>query len=169
MSFTLFLMRHAKSDWSGSELSDFDRPINDRGQKNSYRIGLWLKQYNKIPQHIVSSTALRAKQTTELVVDALSSKPEKVLYDDILYLASVDTLLQYVHTHKTGLNSLMLVAHNPGMEDLVNYLLAKSASIDNSITSMTTANIVIFEYTDREFNIFHDKAKLIDFIRPSDI
>jgi phosphohistidine phosphatase len=169
MSFTLFLMRHAKSDWSGSDLSDFDRPINARGQKNSHRVGRWLNESNNIPQHIVSSTALRAKQTTELMVGALSSKPENILYNDILYLASVDTLLDYIHRYKTGLKSLMLVAHNPGLEDLVTYLLAKSASTNNSISSMATANVAIFEYANRKFDIYHDKAKLIDFIRPSDI
>ncbi len=170
MSFTLYLMRHAKSDWSSSELSDFDRPINSRGQKSAQAIGRWLAEHNKIPQYIISSSAIRAKQTTALMVVALTDvTPENILYEERLYLASVETLLKYIKINKTGLNSLMLVGHNPGMEELADYLLAKSAQPNNGITSMTTANVAIFEYADDEFDIYNDHAKLLDFIRPGEI
>ena len=58
-------MRHAKSDWSGPQISDFDRPINKRGTRNAIRIGGWMNENNHIPQKIISSPALRAKETIE--------------------------------------------------------------------------------------------------------
>ncbi len=169
MSFILYLMRHAKSDWSEAGISDFDRPINRRGQKNARHIGQWLLEHNNIPQQIVSSAALRAKQTTELVVEELDSKPEKIFYDDKLYLASAKTLLEYIQVYKAGLNSLMLLAHNPGIEDLVAYLLTKSEPSGASTLSITTANVAVFNYDDNDFDIYNDKAELIEFIRPNDI
>ena len=170
MSFTLYLMRHAKSDWSGSDNSDFDRPINARGERSATAIGQWLADNNHIPQHIISSSAIRAKQTTEIMAATFAeASPEKIIYEQDLYLASVKTLLQFIETHKTALNSLMIVAHNPGMEELVAYLLSKPTRPDNSITSMTTANVAIFEYSDSEFDINSDKGTLIQLIRPSDI
>ena len=160
-------MRHAKSDWSGSGNSDFERPINERGKKSAVTIGQWLLDNEHIPQQIVSSSAVRARQTTELVVSTIS--PEIVSYDEQLYLASVKTLLQLISDYKTGLNSLMVVAHNPGLEELVDQLIAKSDQLDSGITSMTTANVAIFEYSDNQFDINSDKGQLVHFIKPSDI
>ncbi|MBL1321748.1 MAG: histidine phosphatase family protein [Methylophaga sp.] len=165
MSFTLYLMRHAKSDWSGSGSSDFERPINERGKRSALIIGQWLLDNEHIPQHIVSSSAVRAKQTTELATSIIS--PEIISYEKELYLASVETLLHLIQTYKTGLNSLMVVAHNPGLEELVEYLIVKSEQSGSGITSMTTANMAIFEYSDNQFDIKNDKGRLIEFIRPS--
>lgn len=164
MSFHLYIMRHAKSDWSGPDTADHDRPINKRGQKNAMQIGQWMQENNYIPQKIISSTALRAKQTIELVsnqfVDYDSSN---ILYDKMLYLAEPYTLLELIKLYKDELNSLMLVAHNPGMERLVNTLQTEEYK------GMTTANLAIFEYPDSQFNPEVDKGKLIEFIKPKEL
>jgi len=121
MSFYLYIMRHAKSDWSGPGTSDFDRPINKRGQKNATRIGQWMAYNNRIPQQIISSSALRARQTTKLMSEAfIDIVSDKILYEEDLYLASLDTLIECIHIYKKDLKSLMLIAHNPGLEQLVN-------------------------------------------------
>jgi phosphohistidine phosphatase len=160
-------MRHAKSDWSGSGCSDFERPINERGERSAKIISQWLFDNEKIPQHIVSSSAVRARQTTELIVSTIS--PEIISYEKELYLANVETLLHLIQDYKTGLNSLMVVAHNPGLEELVEYLLTDSDPLGHGVTSMTTANVAIFEYSDNQFDINSDKGKLVQFIRPSEI
>lgn len=167
MPFHLYIMRHAKSDWSASNRSDFDRPINARGEKNAKRIGQWLVDNNKIPQHIISSPAIRAKQTTELVLAVLTEVvPEQISYQHDLYLASLETLLASIQSHKTGLNSLMLVAHNPGLEQLVHYLSTKSDNSDSNCKPMKTANLALFSYPDSEFDVYNDKGKLVEFIKP---
>jgi phosphohistidine phosphatase len=163
-------MRHAKSDWSGSGVSDFNRPINKRGHKNAKRIGQWMVENNRIPQQIISSSALRAKQTTELVEKQLIAvEPVKVFFDKDLYLASAETLIESIQLYKKEFNSLMLVAHNPGMEQLLNMLLMISADTAVENKTMTTANLAIFEYDDSDFEPEKDKGKLLAFIKPKEL
>jgi phosphohistidine phosphatase len=170
MAFYLYIMRHAKSDWSIPGKSDFDRPINKRGQKNAKRIGQWMAENNHIPQQIISSPAQRARQTTKLVANQLSKDgPEKILYDQELYLAGLDTLIECIQIYKNDLNSLMLVAHNPGMEQLITYLSSKSVNSDMNGKTMTTANLVIFEYPDSNFDLEVDKGELVEFIKPKEL
>lgn len=170
MTFKLFIMRHAKSDWSGPGISDFDRPINKRGQKNAKRVGQWMMENDLIPQQIVSSPALRAKQTTEFLAEAFTECiPAKIQFDEDLYLASVDTLIESIQLYKNNLNSLMLVAHNPGLEQLVDFLLSKSRHSTVHVMSMTTANLAIFEYLDNSFDPEIDSGELIEFIKPKEL
>ncbi len=166
MSFYLYLMRHAKSEWSGPGTSDYDRPINHRGQKNAKQVGLWMAANNFLPEKIVSSPANRARQTIELVCEQLNHSQVKIDFDEDLYLASLDTLIESVQLYKNDINSLMLVAHNPGLDYLVNELLSKSKSADSRHIVMTTANLAIFEYEDNQFDLEMDKGKLIEFIQP---
>lgn len=170
MNFKLYIMRHAKSDWSTSAMSDFDRPLNKRGRKNAKRIGQWMRENTQIPQVIVSSAAVRAKQTTELLVKEFTQiKPEQVLFEEDLYLASADKLIEYIQLNKKGLTSLMLVAHNPGLEQLVYYLSSQTTKIINNDKALTTANLVIFQYPDLDFDPLTDKGELVAFIKPKEL
>jgi len=166
MSFYLYIMRHAKSDWE-TGTSDFERPINTRGNKSAIRIGRWMFENNHIPEKIISSPALRAKQTIELVIDQIAEKDKKeISYEEDLYLASLDSLLENITLYKGSVNSLMLVAHNPGLEELVYFLDGDSGS---QYKSMTTANLVIYKYADNQFDVETKKGKLIEFIRPKQL
>lgn len=167
MAFHLYIMRHAKSDWDAAGSSDFDRPINKRGNKNAIRIGKWMTENDHIPEKILASPALRAKQTIELVVDQIDSLNKKdISYEEDLYLASIDSLLENINIYKDGINSLMVVAHNPGLEELIHFL---DGNTDSQYKSMTTANLVIFEYTDNQFDVETDKANVIEFIKPKEL
>jgi len=167
MTFHLYIMRHAKSDWGDPGVSDFNRPINKRGKKSARRIGQWMAENNRLPQRIISSTAVRAKQTIELVAEQITcSSSDKIIYEKNLYLADPTTLLEFIQLYKNDLNSLMLVAHNPGLEQLVHFLSSES---DTEYKSMTTANLVIFEYPDNHFDPETDKGKLIEFIKPKEL
>jgi phosphohistidine phosphatase len=160
-------MRHAKSDRGVPGLADFDRPLNNRGEKNSVRIGLWMEQNKRLPEKIISSSAVRAKQTIELVVNQTSSiNPENIIYEKDLYLADLDTLTEFIQLYKNDVNSLMLVAHNPGLEQLVRFLSSES---DSYYRNMTTANLAIFEYPDNQFDPLTDKGELIEFIKPKEL
>jgi phosphohistidine phosphatase len=169
MGFHLYIMRHAKSDWSGQNTSDFDRPINNRGQENAKLIGQWMMENDHLPEKIMSSPAFRARQTTDLVIEELGSHQVKVDYDNDLYLASIDILMECVQLYKNDVNSLMLVAHNPGLEQLVNELLIRSGNIAARGKTMTTANLAIFEYKDSHFDPEKDKGELIAFIKPKEL
>lgn len=169
MSFYLYIMRHAKSDWSGPGTADFDRPINQRGQKNAKRIGRWMLENDHVPEKIISSSALRARETTELVAEQLKDAATAVMYDKDLYLASLDTLIECVQLYKNDCNSLMLVAHNPGLEQLLDFLLRKSRDASLKNLAMTTANLAIFEYSKNSFDPETDKGTLIELVRPKEL
>ena len=99
MSSYLYIMRHAKSDWSGTQISDFERPINGRGRKNAMRVGEWMSDNNYIPQRIISSPATRAKETIELVVAQITKfNHEDLIFQDDLYLAEFTQLIEIINT-----------------------------------------------------------------------
>ena len=160
-------MRHAKSDWSGPQISDFERPINKRGTKNAMRIGEWMNENNHIPQKIISSPALRAKETIELVTEQISKfNLEDLTYEDELYLAGFTQLIEFINTYKDKVQSLMLVGHNPGIENLVNYLCDKSGDKE---TIVTTANLFIFKFSSDSFNTAVDTIELVEAIKPREL
>ena len=160
-------MRHAKSDWSGPQISDFERPINKRGTKNAMRIGEWMNENNHIPQKIISSPAVRAKETIELVTEQISKfNLEDLTYEDELYLAGFTQLIEFINTYKDKVQSLMLVGHNPGIENLVNYLCDKSGDKE---TIVTTANLFIFKFSSDSFNTAVDIIELVEAIKPREL
>ena len=167
MNLYLYIMRHAKSDWSGPQMSDFERPINKRGTKNAMRIGEWMNENNHIPQKIISSPALRAKETIELVTEQISKfNLEDLTYEDELYLAGFTQLIEFINTYKDKVQSLMLVGHNPGIENLVNYLCDKSGDKE---TIVTTANLFIFKFSSDSFNTAVDTIELVEAIKPREL
>lgn len=112
---TLFLMRHAKSDWSNSSQSDFDRPLNKRGLADAPRLAAPLSIGSGLTDFVLSSPANRARHTAELIIE--SGNLEVVLgFDERLYLADSSTLSQVVRSADEGCESGLVVAHNPGME-----------------------------------------------------
>ena len=167
MNLYLYIMRHAKSDWSGPQISDFERPINKRGTRNAIRIGGWMNENNHIPQKIISSPALRAKETIELVTEQISKfNLEDLAYEDELYLAGFTQLIEFINTYKDKVQSLMLVGHNPGIENLVNYLCDRSGDKE---TIVTTANLFIFKFSSDSFNTAVDTIELVEAIKPREL
>ena len=167
MNLYLYIMRHAKSDWSGPQISDFERPINRRGTRNAIRIGQWMNENNYIPQKIISSPALRAKETIELVTEQITKfNLEDLTYDDELYLAGFTQLIEFINTYKDKVQSLMLVGHNPGIENLVNYLCDRSGDKE---TIVTTANLFIFKFSSDSFNTAVDIIELVEAIKPREL
>ena len=167
MNLYLYIMLHAKSDWSGPQISDFERPINKRGTKNAMRIGEWMNENNHIPQKIISSPALRAKETIELVAEQISKfNLEDLTYEDELYLAGFTQLIEFINTYKDKVQSLMLVGHNPGIENLVNYLCDRSGDKE---TIVTTANLFIFKFSSDSFNTAVDTIELVEAIKPREL
>jgi len=114
----LLLMRHAKSSWSKPGLSDHDRPLNDRGLRDAPRMGAWLDEQGLRPDRILSSTALRARTTAELVASTWESSPDVHLYQE-LYLSTPQTMLETIMSECREEECILLVAHNPGVEDFI--------------------------------------------------
>lgn len=115
---TLLLMRHAKSSWGNSSLSDHDRPLNRRGKRACRFMGSFLREQGLIPDKIICSTAVRARSTVDGLLESISIEDE-VIYTRELYLADVDTLLEQLRPLRDEIEVVMLIGHNPGM----NYFL----------------------------------------------
>ncbi|MCI0156281.1 histidine phosphatase family protein [Leifsonia shinshuensis] len=117
---TLILLRHAKSDWSGSE-ADIDRPLADRGRAQASLAGRWFAgNAGRIDLAIVSP-AQRARETWELV-SAEFAQPPLLRVDERVYAASAERLLDVVRDVPDGVRTVVLVGHNPGMEALASSL-----------------------------------------------
>ena len=118
---TLFVLRHAKSSWDDPDLADFDRPLNDRGRSAAPFMGEVMNRNGFSPDVILSSPAVRARDTARLVKDGGELTAE-VRYDEGIYEASPQALRQIVAAIDDQNRSAMVVGHNPGMEELVAHL-----------------------------------------------
>ena len=119
---TLLLLRHAKSSWNDSSLEDRDRPLNARGRRDAPRVGDVLRDASLVPDLIISSDAVRAQATAVAVAEAAGYAGE-IVVDPLLYLASPEDVLAVLQTAPdANAQRVMIVAHNPGLEDLVERL-----------------------------------------------
>jgi phosphohistidine phosphatase len=118
---TLYLLRHAKSDWSDPSLPDHDRPLNKRGKRARRAVADHVT--GMAVDLVVCSTARRARATAKPVVEALGCAVE---YDRSVYGAGPDELLDVLRALDDGLGAVMLVGHNPSMEDLTDVLCGAS-------------------------------------------
>jgi phosphohistidine phosphatase len=120
---TLTIVRHAKSSWKDSKLSDRERPLNKRGERDAPIMGKRVADAGIRPSQIISSPAVRAWTTARIFAKELGYPAEFLQREDGLYLASLDNLLDVIATQDPGFNNLMLFGHNPGLTDLVNYFV----------------------------------------------
>ena len=118
----LLLIRHAKSSWENPNLSDFNRPLNERGKKDAPKMADWLHHQIKV-DFLLGSTAVRAKRTADVFIDQLNLKTNQYAFSEKLYHASPTALMKLIRETNESINSLLLVAHNPGLNDLANYLV----------------------------------------------
>ncbi|MCE3017723.1 MAG: SixA phosphatase family protein [Pirellula sp.] len=144
MNRTLILMRHAKSDWNQSGLSDKDRPLNARGNDAAPRMARWLLEQGILPDRVCCSSAVRTRETLDWILrvfgEAEQAKRTEIAYFDELYLAPSERILRVANDVWRQFPDepvLLMLGHNPGMEDLVSELSGQP-------TSMPTAAIAIF-------------------------
>lgn len=161
MGRTLILVRHAKSSWKHEGLSDFERPLNNRGFKNAPEMGRRLVDENLSVETIISSPALRAITTAKLIADEMAFNIRKIEQNEQIYEASLTTLIDLVSGLDNNSHRVMLVGHNPGFTVLCNYL--SDARIDN----MPTCSIAQIHFDiDRWDSISEHAGRLVDFDYP---
>ena len=135
----LFLVRHAKSSRDDPTLSDRARPLDDRGRRDAPRMGKRLAGRDVKPDLIVSSPALRALTTAQLIADEIGYERERIVVDDRLYASSADALLAIVRALDKKLERVMLFGHNPEFTELARRL-------SNEIADMPTCAVAEFRY-----------------------
>ena len=127
---TLILLRHSKSDWSGDE-ADVDRPLAKRGRRQAPEAGLWLATHVDRIDMAVVSTAERARASWDLVSAGLGERPE-TRHDEDAYAASAVGLLDIIRSLGEELKTVVLVGHNPGLEDLAETLIGERVTLPTS-------------------------------------
>lgn len=117
----LLILRHAKSSWSDSSLPDWQRPLNERGLRDAPRAGDWLRDRSLVPDVIITSDAVRARATAELVAKAAGYALE-ILVEPLLYHAKPGDVVAVLNGVQDQAAAVLIVGHNPGLEDFVQQL-----------------------------------------------
>jgi len=161
MAKTLYLVRHAKSSWADMHLGDFDRPLNKRGLRDAPEMGRRLRQRGVNPEIILCSPAQRTRETAELLIREFGGTMEAVQFDDRIYEASPETLLELICTLPDSCSSAMLIGHNPSIGYLVHQLS------DTGIERMPTCAVATLQLQSHAWNDFgRDSVRLLNFDSP---
>lgn len=126
---TLYIVRHAKSSWDNLDLTDFNRPLNERGKHDAPRMGKRMKERDITLDLMLSSPAKRALSTCKRMAKILSYSKERIIADQKIYHADEETLLDVVKKINDHYHSVAIFGHNPGLTEFVNAL--SGSTIDN--------------------------------------
>lgn len=129
---TLYLLRHAKSSWDDASKRDFERPLSHRGRKACATIGEFIQEKRIDFDLVLVSTAVRTRETIELIKERAKFRGE-VRYDERIYEATVTQLLEVISQIDNERKNVLIVGHNPGIEELLALLTGEQQRI-------TTAN-----------------------------
>ena len=129
----LYVIRHAKSSWSEPGLDDFERPLNERGQKDAPEMAQRLKKKGVKPDLIISSTALRAYRTAQIFAEALDYAYDRIALKPDLYETDIETVFEVVRGIDPQAETVLIFGHNPTLTYFVNDLAA--TRIDNIPTA----------------------------------
>ncbi len=119
---TLFLVRHAKSDWEDQDISDIDRPLNKRGYKDAHTMGALLKEKKLLPDLIITSPAIRALTTALILGRNFNLSIENIIINPNLYGTNVKHYIDCITQIDNRYDSIMLLGHNPIITELANTL-----------------------------------------------
>ncbi len=142
---TLFLVRHAKSSRDDPALADKERPLNDRGMRDAPRMGERLATQDVKPDLMLSSPALRALATAQIIAKKLDYKVKDIVVDERLYAAAPDDLLEVIHELGDKQKRVMLFGHNPELAELAHRLSSK-------IIDMPTCAVAEFSFDTKSWS-----------------
>lgn len=145
---TLTLLRHAKAGTDRASVRDIERALAPRGERTAPLMGRFIAGHHLEPDLILSSTARRTRQTLALVQAELPSKP-KVIYDEALYLAEPEGILEVIVGRAGLLKRVMVIGHNPGLQELALLLAGAGRKADLAAirTKFPTAGLAVLNFT----------------------
>lgn len=168
----LTLFRHAKSGWGDPVARDFDRPLNARGKKAAELMGRFAAEQEMTFDRMISSPAVRCAETLDAFFSGYGQTIEPQ-WDRRIYLASSATLLDVLRETPPATSSLIMVGHNPGMEDLVLNLVPDDGTSplrDLAEIKFPTATIAMIGWEGDSWSQLGDThARLLQFKRPRDL
>ncbi len=162
----LVLMRHAKSDWFSDDGDDFSRALSERGIRDARQMGRWLVEGGYLPSAILSSPSRRTRQTLELVADGSSLDLDaRTEWKDELYHASAGTLRTLLR--RAGRRpTLMLLGHNPGLEELLAFLVDDDRMLGGYGKRFPTAAVYVLDVVGELADVQAGCARIIAHQRP---
>jgi len=170
----LLLLRHAKSDWS-KDADDHDRPLSVRGRNAAPEIARHMRTKYYVPEVVLCSTARRTRETLDLLLPAWKKKPA-LRYERALYLADWPVLLANLKKAPARASPLLLVGHNPGIEQLAIALalqprsVAERARLQRLTQKFPTAALAVLDFEVSSWrNLKPGMGQLVDYIRPKDL
>jgi len=162
----LMLLRHAKSDWGSDAASDFARPLAKRGKADAPRVGSWLYREGLVPDYILSSPAERARQTAVKVCKSLEVRTQDIRWDEAIYEATVSELLAVLARCPAQARLVLLVGHNPGLEELARYLVGDDLDEPDNGKVLPTAAVARIEMPEDWGQLEPGCGQLIGITRP---
>ncbi|MCO6442067.1 MAG: histidine phosphatase family protein [Nitrococcus mobilis] len=169
MSRELLILRHGKSDWDGKTAGDFDRPLAKRGRKAVKRMARWLGEQKCWPDRILSSPALRAKQTALGLCRQAGLPTELIFWREAIYEADLGVLLKVLAESDPGDTRVMIVGHNPGCEELVVHLTGQSIPVESQTPALPTAALAHLAMPDDWTRLERGCARLLALVRPREL
>ncbi|WP_309751175.1 histidine phosphatase family protein [Novosphingobium sp.] len=168
----LGLFRHAKSDWQDPRARDFDRPLNERGRCGAALMGGHVRDHGVKWERMIASPAIRCAETIEIAAEAIG-RPVAVNWDRRVYLASGVTLADLLREQAGDPASILMVGHNPGLEDLIFDLVPDDGSSplrDVVEEKLPTASFAVLELDIGKWADLKDGcARLVHLTRPRDL
>ena len=159
----IYVLRHAKSSWDNSNLSDFERPLANRGISDAKKMSNFLKDMNIKIDKVLCSNAIRAKETFDLTADGFNFEIDKATYLDKLYFGDTTTIIQDLKELDESLNNILIVGHNPTLHYLVEILT------NESINRFTTCNLATISHNGEWVSLNSQQCSLKSLIRPKEL
>jgi phosphohistidine phosphatase len=163
----LELLRHAKSSWDDPGLSDRDRPLSPRGRRAAKRVAEHIRAEGIRPELVLCSPAIRARQTLARVRRALGDP--KVSFDEVLYAADAEVLLGRLRAVPAGTGTVLVVGHNPGLQDLALELASSGAALGRLRKKLPTCALVSLTFEGAWSDLGAGSAELVGFLVPRDL
>jgi phosphohistidine phosphatase len=160
---TLIILRHAKSSWKDDSLADHERPLNKRGQKDAARMGELLHAEGLQPDLILCSSAVRARETARIAIEA-SGYESEIEYRDDLYAFEPSAYLNALLKLADTCDMVMLIGHNPALEELLNGLSGEY----HSLPTAALAQVELPTEAWKEIS-FGMRARLVNLWRPKEV
>ena len=167
MAVELLVMRHAKSDWGDPGLPDVQRPLAARGHRAAIRMASWLQDHGIEPVRILSSAAVRTRETVAHLVDELGLDAAAVEFRHDLYLAGAWDWIDALRLETAPV--VLICGHNPGFDDLVEWLSAEPPPCNEDGKLMTTAAIAHLQFESGWSDLGPTSGRLAALVRPREL
>jgi phosphohistidine phosphatase len=157
------LLRHAKSDWTRPGGRDHERALAPRGREAAPRIGAYMVHHGLTPDLVLCSTAIRARETWDLVAKAFAAKPPAI-YEDRLYEANASALFDVVKETKSSAHVLLLTGHNPALHDFAQRLIASgdTDARQRLTEKFPTGALAVIDFAVDDWRKLHPRSGRLD-------